>query len=111
MATLGQKGQIECISTPPNYQNHRGNWRSYGCWQQLGFFFMSRSDAETYLQEIAKVDTNGTETVGLAIHCISLDSAYNITREHHPGIDFRIVPDLQEVKDFLTTHINSDCTK
>ena len=73
--------------------------------QQLGFFFMSRSDAETYLQEIAKVDMNGTETVGLSIHCISLDSAYNITREHHPGIDFRIVPDLQEVKDFLTTHI------
>jgi len=73
--------------------------------QEIGFFFMSRSDAETYLQEIAKVDMNGTETVGLAIHCISLDSAYNVTREHHPGIDFRIVPDLQEVKDLLTNHI------
>ena len=38
MATLGQKGQIECISTSPDNQNHRGNWRSHGCRQQLGFF-------------------------------------------------------------------------
>lgn len=73
--------------------------------QEIGFFFMSRSDAETYLQEIAKSDMNGTETVGLSIHCVSLDSAYNITREHHPGIDFRIIPDLEEVKDLLTNHL------
>jgi hypothetical protein len=73
--------------------------------QQVGFFFMNRFDAETYLQEIAKTDMNGTETVGLAIHCISLDSAYNVTREHHPGIDFRIIPDLQEVKGLLTNHL------
>ena len=38
MATLGQKGQIECISTPSDYQNHCRNWRSHGCRQQLGFF-------------------------------------------------------------------------
>jgi len=73
--------------------------------QQSGFFFMNRSDAETYLQEIAKSDMNGTETVGLSLHCISLTSAYNITREHHPGIDFRIVPDLNEVKDLLTKNL------
>ena len=73
--------------------------------QQVGFFFINRSDAETYLQEIAKSDMNGTETVGLSIHCISLSSAYNVTREHHPGIDFRIIPDLQEVKDLLTQHL------
>lgn len=73
--------------------------------QQSGFFFMNRSDAETYLQEIAKSDMNGTETVGLSLHCISLTSAYNITREHHPGIDFRIVPDLHEVKNLLTKHL------
>jgi len=74
--------------------------------QQIGFFFMNRSDAETYLQEIAKSDMDGTETVGLCIHCISLDSAYNVTREHHPGIDFRIVPDLHEVKNLLTKHFS-----
>jgi len=74
--------------------------------QQVGFFFTNRVDAETYLQEIARSDVNGTETVGLSIHCIGLDSAYNITREHHPGIDFRIIPDLQEVKDLLTKNIS-----
>ena len=73
--------------------------------QQLGFFFLNRTDAETYLQEIAKSDINGTETVGLALHCISLDSVYNITREHHPGIDFRIVPNLNEVKNLLTKNL------
>jgi hypothetical protein len=74
--------------------------------QQVGFFFINQLDAETYLQEIARADVNGTETVGLSIHCIGLDSAYNITREHHPGIDFRIIPDLQEVKDLLTKNIS-----
>jgi len=73
--------------------------------QEVGFFFMSCSDAETYLQEIARSDMNGTETVGLSIHCISLDSAYNVTREHHPGIDFRIIPDLEEVKDLITNNL------
>jgi hypothetical protein len=73
--------------------------------QQSGFFFMNRSDAETFLQEIAKSDMNGTETVGLSLHCTSLTSAYNIIREHHPGIDFRIVPDLNEVKDLLTNNL------
>lgn len=74
--------------------------------QQLGFFFMNRLDAETYLQEIARSDMNGIKTVGLTIHCIGLDSAYNITREHHPGIDFRIIPNLQEVKNLLTKQLN-----
>ena len=74
--------------------------------QQVGFFFTNRLDAETYLQEIARSDVTGTETVGLSIHCIGLDSAYNITREHHPGIDFRIIPDLQEVKDLITKNIS-----
>lgn len=74
--------------------------------QQVGFFFMNRLDAETYLREVARSDMNGTEIVGLSVHCIGLDSAYNITREHHPGIDFRIIPDLQEVKDLLTKKIS-----
>ena len=47
-----------------------------------------------------------TKTVGLSIHCISLDSAYKITREYHPGIDFRFVPDLREVKGLLNNKIN-----
>jgi len=73
--------------------------------QQVGFFFMTYSAAETYLQEVAKSDINGTEMVGLSIHCISLDSVYNITQEYHPGIDFRIVPDLYEVKNLLVKNL------
>ena len=69
---------------------------------KLGFFFLNQQDAEHYLQEVAKSDIEGTRTVGLSIHCISLNSAYSITREHHPGVDFRFVPDYKEVKNILT---------
>jgi hypothetical protein len=69
--------------------------------QQLGFFFLNRLDAETYLNEVITSDTDGTKTTGVSIHCIGLDSAYEITREYHPGIDFRLFPDLRLVKNLL----------
>lgn len=72
----------------------------------LGFFFMSRKDAELYLQEIARSDTEGTSMFGLSIHCFGLDSAYRILREYHPGIDFKIIPDLDEVQSLLTKKIH-----
>ena len=72
---------------------------------QLGLFFMNQTDADQYFREIARSDFEGTQTVGLSIHCISLDSAYKITREHHPGIDFRIVPSFTEVKELLVDNI------
>lgn len=68
---------------------------------ELGLFFLSHLDAEVFLKEVARSDFEGTNTLGLSIHCISLDSAYKITREHHPGIDFRFVPDFNEVKELL----------
>lgn len=73
---------------------------------KLGFFFFSRIDAQNYLQEIAKSDIDGTKTVGLSVNCIGLNSAYRITREHHPGIDFRFVPDYQEVKTLLKVKLS-----
>lgn len=72
---------------------------------QMGLFFMNLGDAEKYIKEVAKADFGGTQTVGLTIHCTSLDSAYKITREHHPGIDFRFVPDFKEVKNLLKNDI------
>lgn len=72
---------------------------------QMGLFFMNLGDAEKYIKEVAKADFGGTQTVGLTIHCTSLDSAYKITREHHPGIDFRFVPNFNEVKDLLLNKI------
>ena len=52
----------------------------------MGLFFFNYLDAEKYLKEVARSDFEGTQTVGLSVHSISLDSAYKITREHHPGI-------------------------
>ena len=74
--------------------------------QQLGFFFTTRKDAEIYLQEIAKADIDGTKKVGLAIHSIGLNSAYKITREHHPSVDFRYVPNFSEVKELVNHTIS-----
>ena len=72
---------------------------------ELGLFFVNYLDAEKYLKEVARNDFEGTNTVSLSIHCISLDSAYRITREYHPGIDFRFVPDFTEVKELLVNKI------
>lgn len=72
---------------------------------RLGLFFLDQLDAEKYLNEVARSDFEGTQTVGLSIHCIGLDSAYKITREHHPGIDFRFVPNFNEVKELLVNNI------
>jgi len=71
----------------------------------LGFFFFNSLDAENYLNSVAKVDIDGTRTVGLSIHCLGLDSAYTIMREHHPSIDFRFIPDLSNVKNLEKTEI------
>jgi len=72
---------------------------------KIGFFFFSRKDAEVYLQEVAKSDVEGTNTLGLSIHCLGLDSAYRISREDHPEIDFRFVPDFDKVKNLLNNPI------
>ena len=37
-------------------------------------------------------------------------SAYKITREYHPGIDFRFVPNFQEVKELLSKKFKSGKT-
>jgi hypothetical protein len=72
---------------------------------QLGFFFFDRGDAEIYLEEIAKTDSSGTNLLGLSVHCIGLDSAYRVTRQHHPGVDFRFIPNLKEVKTLLNKNL------
>lgn len=68
---------------------------------KFGCFFMNFADAEQYLKEVARFDIEGTQTVGLSIYCTNLGSAYKVTREYHPGIDFRFVPHFDEVKNLL----------
>jgi len=69
---------------------------------KLGLFFMTKKDADIYLNEIAKLDTQGTKMLGLSIHCFGLDFAYRVMREYHPNIDFRFIPDFSEVQAVLT---------
>lgn len=73
--------------------------------QKIGLFFLNVEDAKIYLQEVAKLDPDGTKTLGLSINCIGLDTAYKIAREDHPEIDFRFVPDFQEIKNLLNEDI------
>lgn len=70
---------------------------------KLSLLFFSRTDAEVYLKEIAKVDPQGTNKIGLSIHCIGLNSAYTLLREYHSDLDFRFVPNLDEVNKLLTS--------
>jgi hypothetical protein len=77
---------------------------------KLGLFFMSRNDAEVYLKEIATTDVISTKTLGLSIECVSLDFAYRVTREYHPGLDFRFIPNLEEVKNLLSENAKPKST-
>ena len=72
---------------------------------QLGLFFMSRKDAEIYLQEIARSDPKGTKMFGLSVHCFGLDFAYRMLREYNPDSDFRIIPDFTEMQKLLTKNV------
>ena len=70
--------------------------------RKLGLFFFNRKDAEMHLQTILSQDFEGVQRIGLALHCISLDSAYSIMRHAHSNIDFKFVPNLNELTTFLT---------
>ena len=72
-----------------------------------GFFFFNRNDAEQYLAEILKTDPEDSELLGLSVHCIGLNSAYKIIREAPTDVDFRYVPDFNEVKTLLKEKVNS----
>jgi hypothetical protein len=68
---------------------------------KLGLIFFNRADAEFYLREIASIDPQGTDRVGLSIHCIGLDSAYTLLRNYYSDFDFRFVPNFDEVNRLL----------
>ena len=53
-------------------------------------------------QTFAGVKFTGWE-MGVAIEAISLDSAYHLSRGKHPGVDFRFVPSLEEIKTLLSS--------
>ena len=73
----------------------------------FGLFFLDRDTAELYLKEVANSDLDGTKALGLSLHCISLDSAYRVTRESHPNIDFRFVPKFNELSKLFEGNITN----
>lgn len=64
---------------------------------KLGLFFMSYEDAKVFMNSIIEYEPDEANIVGLAIHCVGLDSAYDLVRRSHPGIDFRFIPKLEEL--------------
>ena len=70
----------------------------------LGLFFLNKRDAEAYMKELLIKDSRGVNIQGVSINCISLLSAYNLMCDHHPGFDFRFVPDMHEVVSLLETN-------
>nr|YP_010930416.1 hypothetical chloroplast RF80 [Ochrosphaera neapolitana]WKK50144.1 hypothetical chloroplast RF80 [Ochrosphaera neapolitana] len=68
---------------------------------KLGLFFFEKKDALMYLESIAETDPLDVDQIGLSVHCLGLDCAYDIIKQHHPTIDFRLVPNLREVETLL----------
>lgn len=77
---------------------------------QLGLFFFSYADANQYLLTLADADWFNMAAVGTSVDCIGLDSAYRITREHHPNVDFRFIPDYEEVTRLLDKQLGTSDT-
>jgi hypothetical protein len=69
--------------------------------KNLGLIFCQKLDAELYLKEIVKTDVQGTNEFGLTIECIGLNSAYELLRGDHSNIDFRFIPDFNEIQNVL----------
>ena len=62
---------------------------------KLGLVFMSRGDAEAYLNDALNQWDSNAKTVGLAVHCVSLSSVYDAM--HNGKVDIRLVPDMKEL--------------
>ena len=73
---------------------------------KLGLFFLNKKDAEMHLQTILSQDPEGSKQIGLTLHCVGLDTAYEIMRQSHVDIDFKFVPNLDELTTFLKKKIN-----
>ena len=82
-----------------SFEDHNLTRESY-----LGLFFLNKKDAEAYMKELLVKDNPGVSIQGVSLNCISLSSAYNLMCEHHPGLDFRFVPDMKEVISLLETN-------
>lgn len=60
---------------------------------KLGLAFFAYNDAKIFMDAIVDLEPDETRIVGLAIHCVSLGSVYELMRSNYPGTDFRLIPD------------------
>jgi hypothetical protein len=74
---------------------------------KLGFAFMCYSDAEAYLNDISNQWESNVSTVGLAVHCVSLASVYDIIHTSGAALDLRIVPNMNELNLLLNKYKGS----
>lgn len=70
----------------------------------IGLFFMNKEDAEMYLHQICLKDSKGVENVGVKIKTISLNGFYKLNRLSSPRLQFKLIADLQEIKNILNWH-------
>lgn len=71
---------------------------------KLGLVFMNRNDAEVYLEDVLSRWDSNAAIVGASVHCVSLSSVYKLMRENSFGLDFRIVPNMKELKLLLNKY-------
>lgn len=64
---------------------------------KLGLAFLDYNDAKIFMDAALELAPEESSVVGLAIHCVSLDSVYDLIRSHHPGTDFRLIADMKNL--------------
>lgn len=95
--TLGQ--QIQLLDINQEFYSICGSFADNKLTREskLGFFFLDKTDAENYMKEVIIKDKEGVNMKGISINCISLFSAYKLMRSYHPNVDFRFIPNIQDV--------------
>jgi hypothetical protein len=74
----------------------------------INLFFMNKEDAASYLHEICKKEPTESENLGLKIKSVGLDVFYRLNRTSPPKTQSRLVADLSEVDQLLTSYIGKD---
>jgi len=74
----------------------------------INLFFMNKEDAASYLHEICKKEPKESENLGLKIKSVGLDVFYRLNRTSPPKTQSRLVADLSEVDQLLTSYIGKD---
>nr|YP_010338728.1 hypothetical protein MW444_pgp082 [Glaucosphaera vacuolata]UNJ18678.1 hypothetical protein [Glaucosphaera vacuolata] len=101
-----------------NFTNNRGTWKSnwyrwyhkYFLWEKdlalysVGFFFFNPQDADMLKHTIYYKYIRTAKQYEIATHPAGLDYAYKLNRTSKRGLQFKFIPDLQEVLQLVKIH-------